>query len=85
MFKLSDHRQHARVAQTAPHETPSVTVALVTATIAALFVAGIAGAYIFTRNANLVQLAAVPLPPPAIYEKAPVETTGSGGGQQDRP
>jgi hypothetical protein len=81
MAKLSDHHQIARAPQAEPHETSPVTVAAVAAVIATLFAAGIAGAFIYTRNAGLVQQAAAPLPPPAIYQKAPVETTGSGGGQ----
>jgi len=80
MAKLSDLRELERSARTGPREASPVTVAVVMAAVAGCFIAGIAAAFITTRDTGTVQQqAAAPLPPPAIYEKAPAETTGSGG------
>jgi hypothetical protein len=62
-----------------PHDGSNVTLAAVMAGIAALFLAGIAAAFIYAKDTNSVQHAQAPLPPPASYDKAPAETTGSGG------
>jgi hypothetical protein len=82
MAKSLDQRQPVPVARTKRHGTSPVTFALVMAGIAAFFIAGIAAAFIYAKDTNPVQQAAAPLPPPAVYEKAPAETTGAGAGQQ---
>jgi hypothetical protein len=61
------------------HKASSFTLAVVMAAIGAFFIAGIAAAFIYAKDTDPVQQAAAPLPPPASYQKAPAETTGSGG------
>ena len=46
------------------------------AAIAGFFIAGIASAFIYSKDSALTQTARAPLPPPAVT--APAETTGSG-------
>jgi hypothetical protein len=76
-MRLSSQREHPERAP--QHGDSNVTLAGVMAGIAALFIAGTAAAFIYTKDTELVQHAQAPLPPPASYEKAPIETTGSGG------
>jgi hypothetical protein len=74
----------ARIADTRPlrHITPRraaspLTVAVVMTAVTAALVASIASIFIYSSGSRLTQTAAAPLPPPAIYEKTPAETTGS--------
>lgn len=74
----SDKRQPEHIPQADKHEASAFTLAVVMAAIGAFFIAGIAAAFIYAKDTNPVQHAQAPLPPPASYEKAPAETTGSG-------
>ena len=64
-----------RLPEAARQEASNFTLAVVMAGIAALFIAGIASAFIYAKDTNPVQSANAP--PPAA--SAPAETTGSGG------
>lgn len=80
---MTEQSGHCRAAQTPQAETGEaspVTLAAAIGAIAALFIAAIVGAFIYAKDTNPVRQAAAPLPPPATYQKAPAETTGSGGG-----
>ena len=57
------------------HEASNFTLAVVMAAIAAFFIAGIASAFIYSKNSSAVQRAEAPKAPLT----APAETTGSGG------
>ena len=76
-MRLSSQREHSKPGP--HHDGSNVTLAAVMAGIAAFFIAGIAAAFIYAKDTNPVQHAQAPLTPPASYEKAPAETTGSGG------
>lgn len=58
----------------ARQEASNFTLAVVMAGIAALFIAGIASAFIYAKDTNPVQSAKAP-----AAASAPAETTGSGG------
>jgi len=75
----SDHRQLQHSPAADKHEASAFTLAVVMAAIGAFFIAGIAAAFIYAKDTSPVQHAQAPLPPPVSYEKAPAETTGSGG------
>ena len=64
-----------RLPEAARQEASNFTLAVVMAGIAALFIAGIASAFIYAKDTNPVQSANAR--PPAA--SAPAETTGSGG------
>jgi hypothetical protein len=64
-----------RLPEAAQQEASNFTLAVVMAGIAALFIAGIASAFIYAKDTNPVQSANTP--PPAA--SAPAETTGSAG------
>ena len=76
-MRLSPQREHPEPGP--QHDGSDVTIAGLMVGIAALVIAGIAAAFIYAKDTDLVQHAQAPLPPPASYEKAPIETTGSGG------
>jgi hypothetical protein len=70
------------------YEESQTTMGVIFAGIAALFIAGIAAAFIFAKDTNPTQTASAPpaatsAPAPPIA-RAP-ETTGSGGGSQYNP
>ena len=65
-------------------EDSQVTLAVIFAGIAALFIAGIAAAFIYAKDTNPTQTASAPTPPAASSSAAPPtakapETTGSAG------
>ena len=76
-MRLSSQREQPKPGP--QHDGSNVTLAAVMTGIAAFFIAGIAAAFIYAKDTNPVQHAQAPLAPPASYEKAPAETTGSGG------
>jgi len=70
------------------YEESQTTMGVIFAGIAALFIAGIAAAFIFAKDTNPTQTASAP--PLATNAPAPPiarvpETTGSGGGQYNPP
>ena len=79
MSKLSKSRQLQRLPGAARHETSNLTLAVVMAGIAAVFIVSIASAFIYAKGTNPAQLAQAPQP--AATVSAPVksapETTGS--------
>jgi hypothetical protein len=74
---LVDHRQLQPIPAHDQRDASPITLAVVMAAIGGVFIAGIASAFIYSKNSSLTQTAQAPLPPPAVY--APAETTGSGG------
>jgi hypothetical protein len=67
-----DHRQLAPIPPADRREASSLTLAVVMAAIAGFFIAGIASAFIYSKDSMLASNA----PKPGI--SAPAETTGSG-------
>jgi hypothetical protein len=57
------------------HQESQATLGIVTAGIAALFIAGIVAAFIYAKDTNPTQSAQ----PRPTAPSAPAETTGSGG------
>ncbi len=67
------------------YEDSETTVLAIFGGIAALFIAGIAAAFIYAKDTNPIRSASAPAPPVASSAQAPSasgapETTGSGGG-----
>jgi hypothetical protein len=73
---LVDHRQLQPVPPVDRRNASPLTLAVVMAAIAGFFIAGIASAFIYSKDSSLTRTAQAPLPPPAVY--APGEMTGSG-------
>jgi hypothetical protein len=69
---LVDHRQLQAVPPAGQREASSLTLAVVMTAIAGFFIAGIASAFIYSKDSMLASNA----PKPGI--SAPAETTGSG-------
>jgi hypothetical protein len=76
MPNLSRQRELQRLPEAARHEASNFTLAVVMAGIFAVFIAGIASAFIAAKDARLTRTAATPKPP--VTAAAPAETTGSG-------
>jgi hypothetical protein len=74
MTHASNNRQLQRTPTAERRETPNFTIAVVMAGIFAFFIAGIASAFIYAKDTNPPEVAAVTAP----AKKAPGETTGSG-------
>lgn len=72
MTKPSEHRQLQRIPPAEQREASAFTLAVVMAAIAGFFIAGIASAFIYSKDSTLASNA----PKPGI--SAPAETTGSG-------
>jgi hypothetical protein len=72
-----DHRQLQPVPPVDRRNASPLTLAVVMAAIAGVFIAAIASAFIYSKDSSLTQTAQAPLPPPPVF--APAETTGSGG------
>jgi len=75
MSNLSNTSQRRR-SKAEQHEASNFTLGVVMAGIFAFFVAGIASAFIYTKDTNPTRSAEAPTPSAA---SAPAETTGSGG------
>jgi len=75
MTHASNNRQLQRVPAAERREASNFTIAVVMAGIFAFFIAGIASAFIYAKDTNLPEVAAVTAP----AKNAPAETTGSGG------
>ncbi len=69
-----DHRQLQPVPPVDRRNASPLTLAVVMAAIAGFFIAGIASAFIYSKDSSLTQTAQ--RAPPAVT--APAETTGSG-------
>jgi hypothetical protein len=74
------------------YEESQTSVAVIFAGIAALFVAGIAAAFIYAKDTAPMQTTSASAPAPAATTTTPAppiasapETTGSGGGNQYNP
>ncbi|WP_068028649.1 hypothetical protein [Rhodoplanes sp. Z2-YC6860] len=77
------------------YEQSETTVAAIFGGIAALFIAGIAAAFLYAKDTNPIQSASAPLPPvtsnaqtstaQAPDSSPPVETTGSGANNTPQP
>ena len=72
------------------YEESQTSVAVIFAGIAALFIAGIAAAFIYAKDPTPMQTASAPAPAATTTTRAPPiasapETTGSGGGNQYNP
>ena len=70
------HRELQRLPQAVRHEASTFTVAVVMAGIFAFFIAGIASAFIYAKDANSARTAETSKNP--LTASRPVETTGSG-------
>jgi hypothetical protein len=72
------------------YEETQTTMGVIFAGIAALFIAGIAAAFIYAKDTTPMQTASAPAPTASTNAPAPPiarmpETTGSGGGNQYTP
>jgi hypothetical protein len=80
MIHASDHRQLQRIPAAERREASNFTIAVVMAGIFAFFIAGIASAFIYAKDTNPAEVAAVAAPAKnAPAANASAETTGSGG------
>jgi hypothetical protein len=76
MSNVSENRETQRVPQAVRHEASTLTLAVVMSGIFAFFIAGIASAFIYVKDATPTQTAASSKP--RASATAPAETTGSG-------
>jgi hypothetical protein len=83
MAHASDHRQLQRIPAAERREASNFTIAVVMAGIFAFFIAGIASAFIYAKDTNTAEVAAVTeaaknAPAASVPAITPAETTGSG-------
>lgn len=76
---MSNRSQTRPLPRAARQEASNFTLAVVMAGIAAFFIAGIASAFIYTKDVSPVQTAEMQQPP--MTARAPAETTGFGGAE----
>jgi hypothetical protein len=82
MSNVSENREIQRVPQAVRHEASRFTLAVVMSGIFAFFIAGIASAFIYAKDATPAQTASFSKPP--VSATAPAETTGSGGAENSK-